>query len=244
MIARCEADIGQGNCEKYGLMYYPKCRPGFYPIGCCICRPPAPDCFGLGMNGNLDLSCGKKIIIGDPISMDCTNGQIYDAGLCYDKCQTGFYGIGPVCWKAPPSNWVECGMGAATDSKACTNVIFDQFASVGNMALSIATLGAGKAVKFAKDAAQTAKLRKQFTQIKRAATTSSALTNTFSAAQGQFPIVETGKNLGEALEADPSELTAEDIVRVSAQIAAILDPTGISDVIGAYTYPKCSKITV
>lgn len=134
-------------------MYYPKCKEGFNAFGCCICRPNPPDCWALGYNGNFDISCYKKIIIGDPISMDCINNQVYDAGLCYDVCQDGYTGVGPVCWKSPPAGWVQCGMGAAKDSGICASAIFDQVSSVGNFALSIATFGAGKAVKLAKNAA-------------------------------------------------------------------------------------------
>ena len=36
---RCEADHGAGNCERSLEMFYPKCRPGFAPVGCCICSP-------------------------------------------------------------------------------------------------------------------------------------------------------------------------------------------------------------
>lgn len=42
--------------------------------------------------------------------------------------------------------------------------------------------------------------------------------------------------------ADPSKVTPEDIARVAAQIAALLDPTGVSGVISAYTYPLCSNL--
>jgi hypothetical protein len=38
MIQRCEAEHGSGKCEKYGLLYYPKCRAGYSAVGCCICR--------------------------------------------------------------------------------------------------------------------------------------------------------------------------------------------------------------
>jgi len=38
------------------------------------------------------------------------------------------------------------------------------------------------------------------------------------------------------------QLTAEDIIRVSAEIAAFADPTGASGVVAAYTHAKCSKL--
>lgn len=121
---------------------YPKCPPGFTNFGCCICRPPVPDCWGLGMNGGLDLSCAKKIIIRAPQIADCTPDKEYDAGLCYDKCPDKMTGVGPVCWGDSPPDWVNCGMGAAVDSSTCAKMVFDQVTSVGNLALNIATLGA------------------------------------------------------------------------------------------------------
>jgi hypothetical protein len=64
MFSRCERDNGRGNCEKWGAVVYPKCKSGFSPVGCCICRPAVPNCKALGMNGGIDLSCAKKLIIG------------------------------------------------------------------------------------------------------------------------------------------------------------------------------------
>ena len=61
MIRRCEAANGPGNCQKNGLVFYPKCKTGFNAFGCCICRPNVPKCDALGLNKGVDLSCGKKI---------------------------------------------------------------------------------------------------------------------------------------------------------------------------------------
>lgn len=66
MFERCEKENGAGNCEKWGDVVYRKCKPGFSPSGCCICRPPPPDCKALGYEGGIDLSCAKKIIAGAP----------------------------------------------------------------------------------------------------------------------------------------------------------------------------------
>jgi hypothetical protein len=35
-----------------------------------------------------------------------------------------------------------------------------------------------------------------------------------------------------------------DVIRVTAEIASLVDPTGISGVVAAYSYPLCSTITV
>lgn len=63
MISRCERDQGIGNCERSGLIYYPKCKPGYSPNGCCICRANKPDCQAHGMDGNIfAASCKKKVV--------------------------------------------------------------------------------------------------------------------------------------------------------------------------------------
>jgi hypothetical protein len=244
MKERCEADNGRGNCEKNGLMYYPKCRAGYYNVACCICRPNAPNCGALGYNGGLDLSCAKKVIIGKPQSMNCPAGQQYDAGLCYATCKTGYYGVGPVCWANTPNGWVDCGMGSAITTKVCTETIFDQVASVGNLALKIVTFGTSKAADIAKDTAKAAQLKKQFEQLKKIAERSDKVQKAIAAGQGKFPVIEAGKSTAEILKADPTTVTPEDIVRVSSQIASLVDPTGASDVVGAYTYSKCSKLKI
>lgn len=94
--------------------------------------------------------------------MTCAAGLIYDAGLCYRACPSGFSGVGPVCWGGNPAGWVNCGMGAAKTSQVCAEVVFDQVVSVGNLALNIATFGTGKAATIATDAAKIADLKKKF----------------------------------------------------------------------------------
>ena len=85
MFRRCEADNGAGNCEQWGGFVYPKCKTGYYNVACCICRPGLPDCSALGLGGSFDLSCAKRVIIGDPVPMDCPSGKEKDAGLCYNS---------------------------------------------------------------------------------------------------------------------------------------------------------------
>lgn len=57
---------------------------------------------------------------------------------------------------------MNCGMGAAKTSKVCAETIFDQVTSAGNLALNVATFGAGKAADAAKDAAKAAELKKRY----------------------------------------------------------------------------------
>lgn len=80
MFRRYEGDNGKGGCEKWGLLVYPKCKPGYSSFGCCICRPARPDCAAVGLGGRLDLSCSKKIQLGKVNALSCGADQVYDAG--------------------------------------------------------------------------------------------------------------------------------------------------------------------
>lgn len=116
------------------------------------------------MNGGFDLSCAKYIKIGTPYTASCSKGKQYNAGLCYKPCKKGFYGVGPVCWANTPKGWVGCGMGAAKNKKTCAEVIFNQVASVGQLAMNIATFGGSGA---ASSAANTAKNAGKLAQLKK-----------------------------------------------------------------------------
>lgn len=39
----------------------------------------------------------------------CGPNEDYDAGLCYPKCQAGYVGVGPVCWKSCPPGYRDDG---------------------------------------------------------------------------------------------------------------------------------------
>lgn len=93
MFKRCEEEHGKGNCEKHGLIVYPKCKDGYFNDGCCLCRPKF-DCGKLGMGIRLFNSCGTKLEIGDPTPMKCNDDEDENAGLCYKKCKSGYKGVG------------------------------------------------------------------------------------------------------------------------------------------------------
>ena len=40
----------------------------------------------------------------------CPPGKENDAGLCYPKCEEGYYGVGPVCWQYCPDNHTDIGL--------------------------------------------------------------------------------------------------------------------------------------
>jgi len=119
MLKRCEADYGVGNCEEYGLVIYPKCKSGFHNVGCCICSPDCP----AGMN-DMGISCAKETYgRGTGTARpQCPDNEEEDAFLCYNKCQSGFHGIGPVCWEnCPSSKPINCGVMCTVNEITCYN---------------------------------------------------------------------------------------------------------------------------
>src|SRR5258708_1217927 len=38
---KCNNENPQG-CEENGLIWYPKCKPNFHAVGCCVCSPDCP----------------------------------------------------------------------------------------------------------------------------------------------------------------------------------------------------------
>ena len=245
MISRCENDNGKSNCEMSGAIAYPKCRPDYTAVGCCICRPRVPNCAQLGLGQQVDLSCAKK----GPYLGICPAGnsnvpgsaQEMDAGLCYRGCGAGYQGVGPVCWKKPPPGWVDCGMGAAKDAATCARIVFDQVTAVGRLAFTVATLGSSM-VGGVGNAGKLAQLKQSYTELKEAydklkLTNQAVAAGDTAAKFGSYTYagIEVGININVATAAP------EDIVRAAASILAVLDSTGVSATIGAYTYPKCSK---
>ena len=244
MRSRCERDNGAGNCEKSGLIFYPKCKPGYTAAGCCICRPEQPDCTALGLNPGVDLSCAKKVVIGNPQVGICGPGEQRDAGLCYPNCPSGFAGVGPVCWSDKPVGWVNCGMGKSKDSVICGSIVFGQVASVGQMAIFVASLGTSSAASGAANTAQAssrlAKLKAQYDQMKAAWEGIKNIPGVTAA----IKVAENANRVRKGFNATQtliSAVTEEDMARAAAQIAAILDPSGVSSSVASYTYPKCSK---
>lgn len=245
----CEKHHGHGNCEHRGGLWYQKCRPGYVHSG-VFCLPDKPNCAAIGMKKGLAgrLGCAKHIKIGKPRHGDCTSNEVKNAGLCYKKCRTGYKGAGPVCWMEKPSGWVNCGMGAAKNKKTCGGIIFDQVTSVGSVALEVATLGSSAAVEDAAESPEKAekleKLRKQYAEMKKAweaIKENEKVKKGMEAADKLYEGEEDVRTVVGAGQDAQEAVTPEDMTRVAAAIASIVDPTGVSGIAASYDYPKCSK---
>jgi hypothetical protein len=238
---KCKKEHSQG-CEKNGALWYPKCASGYKNVGCCICRPTTPNCEALGLGGRFDLSCAKKVRIGDPTPGICGAGQQLDVGLCYTNCKTGYSGVGPVCWgQCPTTHPVNCGAGCATTTAACAENTTDQVLSVlevvANVGLAVATAGTSTAATAgAKAAATGAK-----TAVKTGAKTTAKITKSAAIEVIKKQAKEAGKELSQAA----IETYAEAVVQAGTtgefdpEMLAGLDPTGIASVVVAYAKPVC-----
>jgi len=188
-------------------MAYPKCRSGFHAFGCCLCRPHAFNCMHHGQfDHQIDLSCAKKVIgYNQPFTGQCAADEEKQGGLCYKKCSSAYDGVGPVCWARPPtisgSEWVHCGMGAATDDFTCASQLADQILGPFEVVAAIATAGGSsaalKGTKAAKKAASVGKkLAKVTDKASEAASIAKEAKGVFTASLGD--IVTMGNRLYDA----------------------------------------------
>lgn len=80
---RCERDSGKDNCEKQGLIYYPKCAAGTHMTTVNFCSANCPG----GWN-DTGTGCAKPGTYdrGVGVPFDCSSGQERSGLLCYEPC--------------------------------------------------------------------------------------------------------------------------------------------------------------
>ncbi len=154
---KCRAE-NNGSCEKNGAMWYPTCRAGFSPAGCCICSPNCP-----ASMTDIGVSCAKTSY-GRGVGKvpGCAGGTVNDAGLCYPSCARDYDGVGPVCWGKCPADYpFACGAGCARSQSACAAAVSQMVTDTVSVAVNIALLvvgapGVGQAAKTAAQQGATA----------------------------------------------------------------------------------------
>lgn len=107
------------NNDKWGLLYYPKCRSGYHNVGCCICSPNCPSTMT-----DIGVSCAKRSYgrtAGTPLT--CADGLELSGALCYPKCRDGAWGLGPMCWGKCPSGTKQCGVLCLSPERTCADTI-------------------------------------------------------------------------------------------------------------------------
>lgn len=112
-LKRCEMQFGQGQCEKYHMMFFQKCAEGFSSVGCCICALKCPEETKPISQG---LLCKKPDVIMRNISEDksfCVEGkkECYKHNKHYiENCPIGYNEVGlGLCAYDCPGGWRDLG---------------------------------------------------------------------------------------------------------------------------------------
>jgi hypothetical protein len=230
MYNRCEHDNGRGGCEKWGAVVYPKCRAGFHTVGCCVCSPDCPSGYT-----DTGATCTKptKTRGAGTIPTSCDGNKQNDAGLCYDHCKGGYNGVGPVCWNTCPKGYVDCAAGCATSSSYCAQVTADQVTSTIMLAVNVATMGASGEVEAA------AKSAEEATRLAKAVNDAKEAWAALKASKEYVRLKQTAQGVAyiHKMEKLAESKTAEEAARAMAGF----DPTGLSQVVSAYTQKICNN---
>ena len=117
---RCERHNDDvGGCEKYGAIWYPKCREGYHNNGCCICSVDCSD----GMT-DIGVSCQKQSYgRGVGIPLGCASDEEIRGSHCFKKCAEGFELKGEICWAKCPSNKFSCDATCAENAEVCSTLL-------------------------------------------------------------------------------------------------------------------------
>ena len=231
MKSRCEAAHGPGNCEKNGLIFYPKCKTGFVAIGANICSPRCPS----GMV-DIGVSCQKVTYdrgVGTiPV---CAAGLVNDAGLCYPPCPAGQTNGGPVCWAQQcPANFpVQCGAVCARNEDQCgiaqARMVAQPFMALASILGLVATGGSSTWVAPAVTSGEQAlvkelRVRNIIADVKSAAKRKSCTVSE-----------EAARTIANGLYDLESFQGVTDVV-------AKMDPTALGTILDAYDKPQCKDL--
>ena len=230
-----------GDKENQAGLCYNRCRSGYYGVGPVCwqsCRGGFSDhgasCYKNLFNWYFKGSYGRGV---GTVPNQCGSNQNYDAGLCYPACKTGYYGVGPVCWRrCEGSTPTDCGAGCASSTNACTSKVMEQVVSVLQLAENIvefvATLGGAAAVKASVQTAM-----KALYQTARGAFLKGASKEVFVALMRKLA-VKAGQNFSQAA-VETAYVKASANAGFKWEDFAALDPTGIADVVLAFMAEVC-----
>ena len=185
-----------------------------------------------------------------PANAPCYGGEEQDAGLCYPTCNSGFYGVGPVCWGKCSSSQVHCGAACATSTSVCVEKVATMVVDTFMLAVNVATMGfvpkrpnvSSESTKLLKISGKTVEgTTKTSIKLARAAKTLAKFTKKGVTAAGKFVVKRMAEDTaGNLIEKGTIELNidldgyvamrdyrkayAEDFVaQTSPKIAAELD---------------------
>lgn len=131
----------------WGALYYPTCRSGFSPFGCCVCSPNCPSEYTDDGAHCRKPSYGRGVGVS---RLGCETNKQYDAGLCYTPCTNNRFGVGPLCWsRCSGENSVECGIFCTSSAAKCASITLKIIGQAVKVAANIAgtnVLGAIEAI--------------------------------------------------------------------------------------------------
>ena len=244
---------------------YPPCKSGYDRFGCNICTR---NCKAQGYASGVGPSCPRQMVLSTDTAMRtewavCKSSQEQDGALCYDKCASGYDGVGPLCWGRAPRGWVNCGFGAAKTSGDCVSTVMDQVTGPGEIALFVASYGSsGAASKASKlntirgamkknNADDPDKVSKVFTAIgkffeamsKKASRSKNEIQKTAKANfDNIITYIDAQSTFGSAILTLVGASSEVDILRGVAEIMSLLDPTGVASTVAAYAHPNCADV--
>ncbi len=211
---------------------------------------------------DIGVSCEKKSYgrtAGTPLT--CRSDQVLKGALCYPKCPSGYDHGGPVCWKRcerghPVDCGAMCGQSPAVCALAVSNMVLATGELVANIAGAALTGGAANAsLKAAKTAARTGAKVAAKTALKNAVrsagkTISRKLQKRLGARVINYAARKSGRKAGEKLARDYAQMVLERAAQKIAlaqasqdpdlrEIATMVDPTGVMEVVNAFDKPLC-----
>lgn len=111
----------RNHTDRWGLMWFTKCKPGYKPFFCCACNPTCP-----GMAADIGVSCAKKSYLRDLGSaFTCRPGTEQFGLACMEPCKRNTQTIGPMCWGKCPPGMNQCGAMCQPEGKKCLDWIAD-----------------------------------------------------------------------------------------------------------------------
>ncbi|KAF0716702.1 Aste57867_2710 [Aphanomyces stellatus] len=128
------AESGSYGCEKNGLLWYPKCKPGFHAFGCCICTPDCP----VGSHDDGAFCRKESYFRAGTNRAECEPNKEKSLGLCYPPCQANQDSVGPICSPQCQGNApFNCGGLFCSSSLAtCAEAVVEVVGSGAKIALS------------------------------------------------------------------------------------------------------------
>lgn len=251
--------------EKSGALCYQKCGPNRVgeANGCWSACPAGFEDRGVFCLQNRQSECPPttiKTIVGTctktnewrdlGVPLVCGGGKQDDAGLCYDKCRTGFSGVGPVCWgtctgannPADPAKpfSVDCAAMCATTADECaiatTNIVLSTLEMIGSVASMVATGGAATAAKAAATTAVKVSLKLAKDGAKGA---TKAVIKDITTDAAKNSIKKAAQKAGQSYTETQLSNMAKASVGLEDVDWSMLDPTGIAGMVQAYDKPIC-----